>query len=683
MRYKKVFCILFVICIFMQMGFTQSVYAQGENPYEWINGACCDLKSNSGIKTEKRAVSEEEYSSNISSGDYFCFENLYFDKLPFFIDLRVGSNKGTNGTVDIYLDSLSGEKLATVNICGTFDSYKTGENFSAEIFYDNMIGTHSIYIRFNNDGMSFHKFRFLADYEYKDAYDWLYPSAEDGITDGGNFGVYTTESVAATVNAQKQSILCFKNYCFNQSTDYAEIILGNTSECGGTVEIRLDSPNGDLLANVDTYGGKDEQNSGRSYIKAIDLAIYRTHDIYIVWKTADVNFYGLKFHKTEETVEEKRKDGFEFVNPHSFDAYSGQMLDYNNTMNANNGFMREYKAEYGHRIAYVMPNLTFLYKNIYFNDVPDKFIIKLGTAKNDFEEKVAVYIDGVKIDSLNTKTPGIYYDNPTEYTVNLNGLIEENTGHNVTVKILKPGVNFYGFQFDKYAQKNGLAHINPQKWDVTNGNLNETGEGGAEVGFRHETNTNGNFVSYTKGGLTLEYHNVYFEKSPDTLTLFIATPEAKGRVSVALTDGTEIGTITTDGKNGSYAKPTPYKVDVSGKIAAGSICDLVVRVVDFGVNYFGMQFAEETELITYDAETKIVTINSTPELAGNLVIAGAYKTGGALSDVLDDTVTYTEGTPQRIDVTEILSGAEKIKVFIWNNYLQLKPVSESEEFEIE
>ena len=82
----------------------------------------------------------------------------------------------------------------------------------------------------------------------------------------------------------RNSLHYSENYCFNQSTDYAEIVLGNTGECGGTVEIRMDSPDGDLLATIDTYGGKDEQNSGRSYTKAIDLAIYRLHDIYIVWK---------------------------------------------------------------------------------------------------------------------------------------------------------------------------------------------------------------------------------------------------------------------------------------------------------------------------------------------------------------------------------------------------------------
>ena len=677
MRCEKILRIILIVCIFLQSISVYGYTTDGNNPYEWICAASFDESNNSQIQAQARAVSGEEYVLNISSGDYLCYENLSFSDEPFFIDMRIGAAKGNNGTVDVYLDSLNGKKIATVTVDAEMDSFETGENYRAEVFADNIYGNHTIYFAFNNASMSFHKFKFLTDYEYKEAYDWVYPSSEDGMTSAGNFGIYKNETTDSTLNEQQEGILCFKNYCFNQSTDFVEILLENKNECGNTIEIRIDSPTGDLITTVDTYAGNNENNSVRKYFKPVNLTIYREHDIYIIWKTADVTFYGLRFHQTDKTIETVTKDGLEFINPHSFDSYSGQKIDYENRMQSSYGFMREYSEGYGHRIAYVKPGLTLMYKDVYFKDAPTEFNIKLGTYKNT-TEKVEVYIDGVLLKTLDTTKTGVYYDTPSDYIANISE-IEANSTHDITIKILNEGINFYGFQFTAYEQKNGLSFINPQNWDETSGKLN-TGTPDANLGFTHENDASGApMVSYIAAGTKFEYKNLYFENAPETLTLYVMTTYVNQKIDVTLTDGTVLGSVTTTA-GGSWSKPAPYQIDVTGKIAAGSTCGIVIKCTTGGYNFGGIQFSAET--VKYDAESKIVLLNSTPDMVGKSAIIGSYTNGARFVNAMKRNITYTVGKPQTIDISEILTGADKIKVLIWENLSTLIPYMESKEFNI-
>ena len=644
--------------------------------YDITNGAMdTDYTDNINDGFRHESNSYGDFVSYTNAGLEFEYKNLYFEENAYYFTIKLGAAPANNANkVNVYIDDVKLENLQTTPGGA---GYEVPKDYTVilpkDLIKEN--SRHDVKIEIT-ELVNLFGFGFNFDYyPERSGLGFINPQSynvTNGILDDNAGFRHETDATYGDYVSYTSDKLRFeyKNLYFEKAPYDFEVKLGCMYPDTKKLNVYIDG----VMLDIDTLAASPYWTIPSDYTVVLPENLIKAnsaHDVTLEVVGGGVNLFGFGFYA--------ERDGLGFVNPQSYDATNGTM-DTVPEDDSNTGFKHESNT-YGDFVSFTNAGLKFEYKNLYFEDAPYDLTVSLGAAASDTANKVNLYIDGVKFENLDTSAAGAGYEVPKEYNVVLpEGVVEANTVHDITLEVINGGANLFGFGF--YAKKDGFELVNPQDWDKTNGALNETGEGEANVGFRHDTNTYGDFVSYTQGGLTLEYHNVYFEKAPDTLTLYIATPIADGRVSVSLADGTEIGTATTDGINGSYFIPTTYTVDVSGKIAAGSICDLVVKVVDFGVNYFGMQFAAETELITYDAETKIVTINSTPDLAGNLVIIGAYKTGGVLSDIMDDAVTYTEGVPQTINVTEVLDGAEKIKVFIWNNYTQISPVTKCEEFDI-
>ena len=644
--------------------------------YDITNGAMdTDYTDNINDGFRHESNSYGDFVSYTNAGLEFEYKNLYFEENAYYFTIKLGAAPANNANkVNVYIDDVKLENLQTTPGGA---GYEVPKDYTVilpkDLIKEN--SRHDVKIEIT-ELVNLFGFGFNFDYyPERSGLGFINPQSynvTNGILDDNAGFRHETDATYGDYVSYTSDKLRFeyKNLYFEKAPYDFEVKLGCMYADTKKLNVYIDG----VMLDIDTLAASPYWTIPSDYTVVLPENLIKAnsaHDVTLEVVGGGVNLFGFGFYA--------ERDGLGFVNPQSYDATNGTM-DTVPEDDSNTGFKHESNT-YGDFVSFTNAGLKFEYKNLYFEDAPYDLTVSLGAAASDTANKVNLYIDGVKFENLDTSAAGAGYEVPKEYNVVLpEGVVEANTVHDITLEVINGGANLFGFGF--YAKKDGFELVNPQDWDKTNGALNETGEGEANVGFRHDTNTYGDFVSYTQGGLTLEYHNVYFEKAPDTLTLYIATPIADGRVSVSLADGTEIGTATTDGINGSYFIPTTYTVDVSGKIAAGSICDLVVKVVDFGVNYFGMQFAAETELITYDAETKIVTINSTPDLAGNLVIIGAYKTGGVLSDIMDDAVTYTEGVPQTINVTEVLDGAEKIKVFIWNNYTQISPVTKCEEFDI-
>lgn len=416
-------------------------------------------------------------------------------------------------------------------------------------------------------------------------------------TDGfGNMISYTVDGLKLTYEIT-----------FEKDVTNMEILLSYSKTLGAT-NARIYVADGDNIIGSTTISEENATQwvgANEHYVIMNDVITAGTHRITIE-VNGSVNFYGIQFYNYPE------KNGLEFIDPTTYSYFENGKLN-TGAPDANNGFSQE-STPYGNRISYVMPDLTFVYKNVYFEEAPYEFLVKMGTANSDREEKIAVYVDGERINTLNTKAPGIYYDNPSEYVAKVNGLIERDTHHDITIKILKMGVNFYGFQFLNYAEKNAFELINPHEYDVTNGD--------ATAGFRKETDGTAegleNYISNISENTTFTYKNVVFDKAPEKLIVYAGYEASEDnlnkKIQVAIDNSTELAAITTviSEVDVDLHSAIALSADVIGKISEGEVLDLTVKMMDSDVNFFGIKFIPSE---TVPDEPEIPDIPDIPEIS--------------------------------------------------------------------
>ena len=574
---------------------------------------------------------------------------------------------------------VDGSKIGTTTTFG-----HKGTNFSGYSTHDVAMsspisaGEHTISITFgasvNFYGIEFYNCPQIDAFEPVDptAYSYYQKGTlvPTGTNDASRGFEQSEDAYGKNISYVKSGLtFVYKNVYFEEAPYDFTINLGTSDNTSEKVKVYID---GALLETLNTTA------SGKSYIpspytaRVSGIEAGSTHEIAVViQQDGGVNFYGFQFASNEQ------KNGLGFINAQTWDATSGKLNT--GTSDANLGFTHENDAYGVPMVSYIANGTKFEYKNLYFEEAAYDMEIKLCSMSDNKVSKAKVYIDGVLLANLDTTAAGIIYNEPSSYGVVLSdGLIQAGSIHDVTVEILDRSVNFSGFGF--YAKREGFDFVNPQSWDNTNKALAPSGTNNSSVGFEHENDYFGNpMVSYIPVGTKLEYHNLYFAKAPETLTLYVITGFKDQIINVTLADGTALGSITTTG--GDWVTPAPYQIDVTGKIAAGTICDVVLSTPTAGFNYCGMQFLAG-ETIKYDADTNIVTLNTTPDMAGKVAFIASYTTGERMVNVMKETVTYTEGTPQTIGVSEIITGADIIKVFIWEDESELVPVIDCEDFDI-
>jgi hypothetical protein len=112
------------------------------NPFETVQGET--MAFSQGIKSEWNKKQNRVWVSDIHNGDWIKLREVDFSKAPSTITVTAASAL-QGGQIEVHLDSIKGEKIATVDIAPT-GGWEEWEDFSAPI--SKIQGTRDVFFLF-------------------------------------------------------------------------------------------------------------------------------------------------------------------------------------------------------------------------------------------------------------------------------------------------------------------------------------------------------------------------------------------------------------------------------------------------------------------------------------------------------------------------------------------------------
>ena len=219
---------------------------------------------------------DDSFVGNIHDGDWIRYGNFTVDSSTInTISISTGTiNDG--GEIEIYFD----DTLVT--------TYTVPNSGGYETFIDDFVnfdtidaGTYDVYLQLKNTSFNINYFEFY----YDDCQDQSFTAtdtieAEDYCEGLGVSALGTGEGVTGLGDAD---YIRFGNISFEDlSLNTLSISLAKSSDTGGSIEVRLDGVDGDLIAEIETQSTGGSQ-AWESFTAVIDSSILSsTHDIYLV-----------------------------------------------------------------------------------------------------------------------------------------------------------------------------------------------------------------------------------------------------------------------------------------------------------------------------------------------------------------------------------------------------------------
>lgn len=215
-----------------------------------------------GESTGLSINAESGYVENIEDGAYALYGNINFGSGAAGITVHAaGGSQG--GSIEIKLDSLDGPTAGVIDIpaIGDWDKWV---DIMATVDEEKATGIHDVYLVFHgNDG----------DYPFN--IDWFSFSAESGqdrdayakleaenYNSGAEFGTETGggETYLAGINADNQPYAMYNYIDFGDTSPEQFHVRAASDTNGGTIEVRIDSMDGPVIANIPVTGTGGWQN---------------------------------------------------------------------------------------------------------------------------------------------------------------------------------------------------------------------------------------------------------------------------------------------------------------------------------------------------------------------------------------------------------------------------------------
>lgn len=260
------------------------LYSNARNAYDKVKARTYDGMN--GVKIVPETVQDKTYgdtdiSVEVSNGGWLEYDNVYLGKnniSKFEMDIAAdGSSAG--GDLEIHLDSLTGPAAGVLKVqdTGSIDSSTLQSTLVM-----NATGVHNVFLVFNKDGIQengcvINWFK-LTDDTFRDPKNNIRAIDYDcmkGITINNNI----------ISDLQNGDWVKYDNLYFGNGDPLqinAELAV-DTANAGGNIELRLDSPSGNLIGTMtvkDTGGFDIYYTYGSGVIKDVS----GIHDLYFVFK---------------------------------------------------------------------------------------------------------------------------------------------------------------------------------------------------------------------------------------------------------------------------------------------------------------------------------------------------------------------------------------------------------------
>ncbi len=572
--------------------------------------------------------------NGVTTGSVIKIENVDFGKnSPLKAYLRSNSGNETGFTMEVRLDSLDGEVIATFSRDTATDQGWDGgiENVSAtsEVTAD-VAGVHTLYLVNTAGAMNFFGVHFD---KALDAYctdevqvpwfgtgvDWLEGSGRDLLTLETD-GLAISDGYCVT-GVTTGSVMRLDGVDFGQNGPSKAYLRGNTGEASGfTMEIRLDSYTGPVIAilsrDTATDQGWDGGIENVSATSEVTADVTGVHTLYLVNTSGAMNFFGVHFDEKEPPEEVEPK----------IDAYTDGGILVQNVGTTVGGNVISIVKGNGTDGGYVLQDMTpgtiIEILGVNFGTISPKEVILMGnTGHNDgFDFELRLDSAGGPVVGHLTRdsaTSGGWSSGADQEAARLE-ITQEITGIHNLYLVLKSGyANFYGIAF--YQEVGEADQLPPEKPAVEKVNAYEDdifvstvgiAVGGDVISVVKGNGEDGDYIiSNTGPGTIIEVLGVSFGTySPTTANLFGNTGHNEGFViemRLDRADGPLVGTFTRDTPTSGGWSSGADQIAASFSITQSitGVHNLYLVYVSGYANFYGISFEstaipqEEDEII--------------------------------------------------------------------------------------
>ena len=120
------------------------------NGFSTINAV--EYSEASGIVVDRNSNGEPQNIGGTHNGDWVRYDNVIFDDTVGKIELNYSCQRGSGGQVYVYVDNMDNTPAAMIDISETGSDWKTYKTVSADLKPTISSGSHTIYLKFVNNG---------------------------------------------------------------------------------------------------------------------------------------------------------------------------------------------------------------------------------------------------------------------------------------------------------------------------------------------------------------------------------------------------------------------------------------------------------------------------------------------------------------------------------------------------
>ncbi|MEM7473931.1 MAG: carbohydrate-binding protein [Planctomycetota bacterium] len=291
----------------------ESLYAE---PGSYIEGESFDSTDGAGIYNSRVG----QKSGAMRDGEWVGYKGLDLGGVDSKLNLRLASGNRNGATLEVRSGDPAGKLLGTVEIpnTGSWDSF---ESFVLELEGTN--GVTDVYFVARGTGRS------LVDIDYffvetSETRSALQTFESERLSDESGLGVYGgPQRTLKLGDAQAGDWAIYRNIDFATGIDTVDARVSSRSS-SGTVEFRLDSPNGPLIASITpgNTGGWDNYVNETAPVSGVT----GVHDLYLVF-SGQTNLGGLidvdNFSFSGGNVAPATQSAFKLMEAEDFKSQSG------------------------------------------------------------------------------------------------------------------------------------------------------------------------------------------------------------------------------------------------------------------------------------------------------------------------------------------------------------------------
>lgn len=269
-----------------------------------------DEKSSNVVIDSNSAASDGKNIGGVLKDSYVGFKKINFENAATYVNICYsGQSADATGQVEVYVDSMDGTPVGTVDVPPTGSDWNTFKTVQGKLTTAIAKGEHKIYLKFVNDGSK----------AYVANADWFsfstYPSSYDGMSQieaeafsNNNGVVIDTDSNGAPKNiggTHDGDWTQYDNVTFAEKAGEIELNYSCQQGSGGNVLVYADSMSNTPVATIEITSTGSDWNTYTSKTVKLDSAISTgTHTIYMKFETGSGNVVNIDWFKFNKYVEE-------------------------------------------------------------------------------------------------------------------------------------------------------------------------------------------------------------------------------------------------------------------------------------------------------------------------------------------------------------------------------------------